>query len=255
MKSHKQLLVKRFKDDPLHMWIQTDVHEGNEEYHRDEHIEYQNWFYNTDGAKTIWLGDMFEWAIPIHLPQAMKLQNIRTTDQWLLLEEKIRKEKPLVFLAGNHEQRLIRYGYGYDPFEKLCNEHKVPYSRTDMFWRTYWNKTWYSWYLNHGYGSSYYPDSAFKSLSARGVLGNIDIAAMGHTHHNWIGGKLLFDIQKLDLHVKQQHWVRGGSFYTLPEYVKSMRPELIGNVIISFDSSKSDLIFSRTLEEWRDTYE
>ncbi len=242
-----------------HLWVQSDNHIEHIDHAQECYDEYKDWFQdNLHTVETIWLGDMFEWNIPTHIPTAIKQQRLSTGHQWKIFKEKLNFEKPFVFTAGNHEFRIINTTWtNEDPFERECRLAGVHYSRVAMYWKLSIHNHSYLFYLSHGYGGGALPFSHFKTLWRDGLLKDCDFAIMGHSHHNRFEPHYSYQHDKLtdQMLLHKQYWIRAGSFLQNPEYVArfKLRAEELGNVIISFLPGKKPVI-SQTLSDWRERF-
>ncbi len=248
---------KTLKDNKIeHLLLTGDWHKGHEQCDYDTIISHTTWLLHNDNASCIFMGDMGEFSIPTHMPYTLHHQFADPKTQFQSLIADMTLMKPLLYLAGNHERRIIKNNWVQDPFQQLCEQYKIPYSRVGLFFylRIPKIKQNHLLYLSHGRGGQYW-DSGFKTLRNMSILNDVSIAAMGHTHHLKAEAVDTFRLMKGVVQVLPQWWIRTGSSLINPEYASrhTLRPSKVGFPIISFERD-TPITVSLSLKEWSRLY-
>jgi hypothetical protein len=249
-------VMKTKKDKVHHLLLTGDWHKGHEETNYNTIHNYMYWITSEENHSCIWMGDMYEFSIPTHMPFTLQNQNIDPKTQWQILLDDIGEWKPLLYLTGNHERRIIKNNWVTDPFEQLCNQYKIAYSRVGLFFylRLPTMKQNHLMYLSHGRGGQYW-DSGFKTLRNMHILTDVSVAAMAHTHHLKAEAYDIYRLLKGKVHVVPQWWIRTGSALVNPEYASrhTLRPNRAGFPILSFERD-TPITVSLSLKQWGRLY-
>lgn len=162
------------------IWFASDIHYGHESHDFDIFKKYLDKA-NKEKWHIVLGGDLVETAIPIHLQQTMFSQNVDVTSQFEDIYELFRplKDKIIVSVAGNHEDRIYRYT-GFDASKALADKLGALYMPVGGYVNIKFGKQIYTLAVFHGSGGS--SDPRKQCQRAMSVFGDADIVAIGHNH-------------------------------------------------------------------------
>lgn len=149
----------QFPDDMLHSKLKVvgiaDAHSGSIVHMREKFIEYINWIRRTDNVFCFINGDLFENSSGESCRGVSVFeQDTRPRDQRTEMVELLAPiaHKILWAIPGNHEDRSRKFDF--DPLEYVCAQLKIPYCSEPIFADVLWNGQVFSFYCQHGTGSS-----------------------------------------------------------------------------------------------------
>lgn len=216
----------------------SDIHIGQESFNTglfESHLEYGDKI----GAYYALGGDLFEVAVPSHIPHAMWDAVMTTDDQFLtgLKYFQPRRDRVVFSTSGNHDARVWKKA-GFDIARQFAMELGCFYNRNGGYFRVKVGDQTYTISMFHGHSSGMNP---FAELEKRLVVyDESDVVMMGNNHAlvtKAVVKKRIINNQEERVVI---YLVRTGSFLNEPEYSREAlySPTLEGAPVVTFGAKK-----------------
>lgn len=230
------------KTEDRYVVILSDVHIGAADFNQELFERYMD-IIDELNAYVILGGDILEFAVPTHIPEAMWEQTLSTDQQFKYTRKLFDRFRDRIIFScsGNHEWRSYKK-IGIDISEHLARDLGCFYTPNGGYIGLNVGKEHYNFAVFHG--SSGAQTNIWTELERRwAVFHDADLVAAGHIHH--LAHKALPKVRIVDGNYTRDyvHFVRTGSFITEPLYgqMAGYSPTLDGAPIIRLSATKHQI--------------
>lgn len=237
------LKLKTDKYGQAHVFVFSDVHIGQESHNRELFEKHLQLAEDLD-AYIVLAGDILEFAVPTHIPEAMFEQSLQTNEQVNAALDYLMpyRDKILFMVNGNHELRSWKKT-GIDISQFIARDLGTFYNSFGGYLRLSVGDEEYTMATFHGYSGGQV--NIWGELERMwGVYNDAEIVTGGHIHHLAYKAipKRRINAQG-SLERKYVHFVRTGSYVTDAGYgMRAMySPTLDGSPIITLSGKEHNI--------------
>jgi len=225
-------------DNVVDIVLLSDVHIGAKAFRLDLFQHYIDYIAENDIYVAL-LGDLMEFAIPVHMPFTMFEQDVQVPEQIRMVRKFLEpiKDKIIYMTNGNHENRQWKKT-GVDLSEQLAEHFGCFYSKAGGLLSVNVGKQNYLFSLHHGHSnaqSNLWAENEKRWLAQP----EVDLVALGHVHH--LAHKAVPKFTYADGKVGRRyvHFVRTGSFLSGAAYAMEVGypPTLDGAPIVTLSAN------------------